>query len=71
MKKSLFSHYQSPTRRDEDHRHFGASVGSLCASMSTTAGAPSLLAFEYGYDKGKVVITGTRRRRATRSKPQR
>ena len=68
MKKSLFSHYQSPTRRDEDHRHFGASVGSLCASMSTTsAGAPSLLAFEYGYDKDNAVITGTRRRRATRS----
>jgi len=68
LKKSLFSHYQSPTRRDEDHRHFGGSVGSLCASMSTTsAGAPSLLAFEHGYDKGKAVITGARRRRATRS----
>ena len=31
------------------------------------AEAPSLLAFEYGYDKGKAVITGTTRRRATRS----
>jgi hypothetical protein len=31
------------------------------------AEAPSLLAFEYGYDKGKAVITGTRRHRATRS----
>ena len=29
--------------------------------------SPSLLAFEYGYDKGKAVITGARRRRATRS----
>ena len=29
--------------------------------------SPSLLAFEYGYDKGNAVITGTRRRRATRS----